>query len=237
MRNQEKHAKDAKPAAEAEVLSRHSHCVPPKPRAKGDEFSRFSHRASGYTLLEVLIASALFVGVLMIATGSFTTASRIRERTLDQQQTTETARFIAETLARDIRSATGQKRVTGYSPAPYEFVQGGTVQLLPKDGLVTSTGLRTFRFDPSAGSSGGLVERFYELGAETKQLTVRKDGAAPQSLVPSGFTVTELRFEGLSHAVFGLRSQPFVRFRFTVVSSATGNSQTIQTAVSSRETQ
>lgn len=173
----------------------------------------------------------------MIGTTSFTTASRLRERTLDQQQTTETARFIAETLTRDIRSATGRKTATGYAPAPYEFVQSGTVQLLPTDGLLTSTALRTFRFDPTRGVSGGLAERLYEFSAQKGQLTVSKDGGEPQSLLPTGLTIKDVRFEGLSHTVVGLRSQPFVRFQFTLVSSATGNTQTIRTAVTSREIQ
>lgn len=191
----------------------------------------------GYTLLEVLIASALFVGVLMIGTSSFTTASRLRERTLDQQQTTETARFIAETIARDVRSATGQKGASGYGPYPFEFVQQGNVKKIPTDGLIQTSGLRTYRFDASKGMSGGLVERLYEFSADNGQMTVRRDGGDPQSLLPDGFSIKDVSFEGLSHNVVGLLSQPFVRFQLTVVSKATGNTQTIRTAVASREVQ
>lgn len=194
---------------------------------------------AGYTLLEVLIASSIFVGVLMIGTSSFTTASRLRERTLDQQQTTETARFIAETLTRDIRSATGQRTATGYAPSPFQVVQNSVVQLLPTNGLLTGNALRTCRFDATTSGSclGGLVERLYEFNASTGQLTVRKNMGDPESLVPAGYSVKDVSFQGLSHNVSGLRSQPFVHFQLTVVSTATGNTQTIQTSVASRELQ
>lgn len=63
--------------------------------------------SKGYTLIEVLVASALFVGVLIIATTSFTSINRINERIEDIRTTTQTANFILETLSRDIRSSTG----------------------------------------------------------------------------------------------------------------------------------
>lgn len=201
--------------------------------------SKVKSQMLGYTLLEVLIASSIFVGVLMIGTGSFTSASRLRERTLDQQQTTETARFLAETIARDVRSATGKRTGAGYEPSPFQFIQNGAVQLLPTNGLLTGNALRTCRFDASASGSclGGLVERLYEFNSSTGQLTVRKNMGDPESLLPTGFTVKDVTFQGISHNVTDLRSQPFVHFKLTVVSTATGNSQTIQTSVASRELQ
>jgi len=205
--------------------------------------SDIRHQTSGYTLLEVLIASAIFVGVLMIGTSSFTTASRLRERTLDQQQTTETARFIAETLARDIRSATGQRTTDGstsllacpapgYLTTPYDFYKSGQITCALKNGLVEATGIETHEFDPALNA---VTKHLYEYSDTNKILTVRKNGGAPESLLPTGFTIKDVTFQGLSHGVSGLRSQPFVRFTLTVVSTATGNSQTIQTSVESRE--
>ncbi|MBI4185439.1 hypothetical protein HY524_00100 [Candidatus Berkelbacteria bacterium] len=188
----------------------------------------------GYTLLEVLISSAMFVAVLVIATGTFTTANRLRERTRDIQQTTETARFLLETIARDIRASTGTKVGTGYNPPPFDFLQSTTsLHALGSNGLLESSALKTVRFDSLAAQT---VERVYRFSvANGGDLVLQKGIAAAQSLVPDGFDVIDGHFRGVSHAVSPLRTQPFVQIELTVVHTQSGVKQTVRTLVTSRE--
>lgn len=197
---------------------------------------------SGYTLVEVVIASALFVGVLMIATTTFATASRLRERTRTQQQVTDTARFVAETLARDIRSATGSTTGTAacgaFAVCPFEILSGGNPVNRPDSfgGFSTGTGLRTNRFDATA--DGGVLTRVYEFQPAADgfgDLVVYKGGEPAVSLLPTGFRVKDVVFRGLSHATPNLASQPFVQFEFSVIHAQSGVTQLIRSAVTSRE--
>lgn len=193
----------------------------------------------GYTLIEVLIASALFVGVLVIATASFTTAGRLRAATASQQATTETARFVAETLARDLRAATGRKEGASYAVYPYQFlVDGRATTQLGASGMIETTALETNRFDPTVAAGGTVTTRRYEFkttGDGRGSFTVTEGANAPSSLVPSEFDVRDVHFRGLSHAVPAIRSQPFVQFEFTVIHRASGATQTIRSSVASRE--
>ncbi len=61
--------------------------------------------ANGYTLIEVLIASTIFVSVLLIGMSSFSTVNRLSEQVDAIETTAETSYFLADTVARELRSA------------------------------------------------------------------------------------------------------------------------------------
>lgn len=59
----------------------------------------------GFTLIEVLIASTIFVSVLMMGMTTFTAVNRLSEQIASVEAATETSYFLTETVARELRSA------------------------------------------------------------------------------------------------------------------------------------
>lgn len=78
-------------------------------------------RNRGYTLVEILIATSIFVAVVGIAVATFNSASGFQSKTQAIQETNQAARFVIEKIARDIRSADGKQKIksggTNYTEA------------------------------------------------------------------------------------------------------------------------
>lgn len=64
-------------------------------------------RRHGFTLLEILIATAIFMTVMVVAIGVFGTTMSSSSTSNQLRTTSQTARYIFEAMARDIRSAHG----------------------------------------------------------------------------------------------------------------------------------
>ena len=210
----------------------------------------------GYTLIEVLIASSIFVVIMIIGTATFTTANRIREKTEAITLTTETARSVAESISRDLRAATGIRDVSGaFTILPFTLGQGRE----STTGLATGTLLQTVRFDGNVGDQGETVVHDYFVDGDTPdtltlKVRARTFNGTPATLdipVPdeevttllpaqlvlaqNGFTVT-----GLTHGeATTLQKQPFAQLhlalRYVGDPRNAGITQTVQTSVTSRE--
>lgn len=64
-----------------------------------------SLKNKGFTLIEVLVASSLFVVAIATAIGTFTLSTGIQTRNFALREGSQNARFIIEAMARDIRGA------------------------------------------------------------------------------------------------------------------------------------
>jgi type II secretory pathway pseudopilin PulG len=62
---------------------------------------------NGFTLLEILIASAIFMTVMVVAIGVFGTTLSSSSTSSQLRTTAQTARYVFESIAREIRSAHG----------------------------------------------------------------------------------------------------------------------------------
>lgn len=208
------------------------------------------HRAErGYTLIEVLIASSIFVVVLIIGTTTFTTANRIRERAEALNLTTNTARSVLESLAQDVRGATGLRTSNGaFLALPFVLADGRDER-----NLQSGPYLKTTRFNPGDGEQGETVVReyFLEEDQDGNQMlmvsiqTFRGAGLADElsrelvPLLPAGLTVSPGGFtvSGRTHE-HGV-AQAFAQFVVTVKYVGdprnAGLEQTVQTTVTSRE--
>lgn len=69
-----------------------------------------SHRR-GFTLLEILIATGIFMTIMVVAVGIFTGTVSGSSSTVQLRNTAQTARYIFESIARDVRAAHGLARV------------------------------------------------------------------------------------------------------------------------------
>lgn len=71
-----------------------------------------------FTLIEVLVASMIFIVVLTIGTTSFLGASRVSAKIKVTRQTVEQARFAMETMIREIRLAKSYELVNAIFVTP-----------------------------------------------------------------------------------------------------------------------
>lgn len=91
----------------------------------------------GYTLLEVLISSTLFVGILVVATSTLATSSRLREAASAQLDLADSGQHVIELIVRDARDATGWRDTDGGFRGGLEPIRFLGGSLLP-DGRRTS---------------------------------------------------------------------------------------------------
>ena len=61
----------------------------------------------GFTLIEILVATSIFVGVVVIAIGSFSASTGVQRRTENIRDVGQSGRYALEKISRDIRIAKG----------------------------------------------------------------------------------------------------------------------------------
>lgn len=64
-----------------------------------------TYKQKGFTLIEVLIASSIFVVVISLSVTTFGMASTVQNKNNAIKEATDTSRFILESISRDIRLA------------------------------------------------------------------------------------------------------------------------------------
>lgn len=188
----------------------------------------------GYTLIEVLVASSLFVGVLMIGTLSFASTARIRERVTTIELVSDAGRLVSEQVVRQARDARGLRTDDGaFVPqfAPFRFI-GGTRQ--EGTDLRQTAVVQVADFERVGDRSVGSVMRVElvphpslpTLG--TLQATVTEYSASPtpiatqtlpaEQLLPDsvGIVMDSFHFIGLGHEDT-TTSQPFLQLEGTLV--------------------
>jgi prepilin-type N-terminal cleavage/methylation domain-containing protein len=200
----------------------------------------------GYTLIEVLVASAIFVGVMVIGVSSFSSINRVSEQIQVTRTLSQTGNFVMETLSRDIRSATGEKNPLGGGfgvDYPFDFVvDSADESALSGAGLITAHKIRTRRQGTNSCNPTSPIVKTYRLvsipGTANSDLTLQDgNGVCLQSssLLPANVQISNLTFVGLSHQSSST-VQPFVTIKFTLVDTSPGSQgsqQTFQTTVTS----
>ncbi len=160
----------------------------------------------GYTLIEVLVASAMFVGVMVIGVSSFSSVNRVNEQIETTRKLTQTGTFVMETLARDIRTATGYAVPPSRSltSKPFAFVavngqQGILVQTCPDGGCKTAADVvaKTYAW-----------QRGQQRAADGTLL------AGQQTLLPADVAMTDFSVTGKDFTT--LTIQPYATIEFTV---------------------
>ncbi|MBI2050600.1 MAG: prepilin-type N-terminal cleavage/methylation domain-containing protein [Parcubacteria group bacterium] len=181
------------------------------------------HNQSGFTLVELLIAIAIFVTALTAASAIFTYANKSQRVTKAVTDAQSDARFSLEVMAQQIRRGS-----IDYASSEY----GGTIAANPQDVLVlrTNTGSSVW-FRRSASAGRGIVE-------------MSEDGVVWAELTPPSVSVDILKFY-LSPATDPFVASPAAneqpRVTITMVTSSTGAGVAtllptyIQTTVASRQ--
>ena len=198
----------------------------------------------GYTLIEVLIASTIYIVVLGIALGSLMVGSRLSERTRTQSLLTDTARSVADLIDREVRDATGLKNDDGlFREYPIQFED----PVGSNEGLFSAKALVTTRFlsDKNETIQSKIYldegDNMLKLKQVRYQGVELNDSAKPQTQVVNLLPETIKLFlfswelEGTTNRLG--TEQPFIRYSFTLQAD-TGRSkpllQSMQSTVTSR---
>jgi prepilin-type N-terminal cleavage/methylation domain-containing protein len=185
----------------------------------------------GYTLIEVLVSSAIFVGILVIGIASFASINRINEKIATQRELAQTGNFVMETLTRDIRTATGVKLPDGtFSGNDYPF------DFLNDLGVVDNSGtqmgsLETLNCDSDQVACKTDIYKVKTISGSSFQ-TLFVNDVSP--LLPDNVAIEDLTFTGFSHQQKLV--QPYVSIQFTLVAdlkSDVPTKQTFRTTVTS----
>ncbi len=73
--------------------------------------TQINRKTKGFTMLEVLIATSLFVVVLVITIGTVGFSAGFQNRISSQKRATDEIRRISDLITRDVRSATSEAKI------------------------------------------------------------------------------------------------------------------------------
>lgn len=179
----------------------------------------------GFTLIEILIAAAIFVSVITIAAGIFTANSNVQTTTETLRTSSQAGRYLMEAIARDVRTA-----------------QNGFEICNSLDCSITAMPM-------ADGEQGGNFLKVHKSASETtiygwqdSTFKVWTDATAePVVVIPDNFIAetndTNLIFQGISSGTSANRA--FVTIQFNIQTKDTARaseqaSQTMRTTITSR---
>lgn len=109
-------------------------------------------KKNGFTLVETLIATAIFVVLVATVVSTFGFGSDLQSRTLAIREATQNARFIVEAIARDIRLADGFLILD----------DGKTIEIYKDDEIIT------YSLESDGQTDGGYI--VYDDGINNEKL-------------------------------------------------------------------
>lgn len=192
------------------------------------KIDRANHQ-KGYTLIEILIASTIFTAVVIIGTTAFSTVNRVKGGGEVLNNLNQTATFIAEDIARNIRSATGTRDQNDNMTTLPFAVEDAAAECNKVGFLDSGTTLVLVH--------GDSTRSYFVAGqdkAKTLLLMITKVESKSSSLLPNNIYLEQICFYGNDYAGQN-RVHPYVFFEFTLVESISGKKQTIRSAVAGRE--
>lgn len=202
---------------------------------------RRKHKKNGYSLIEVVLATAIFGVVLMVGTSSFASVNRVAREARIYQDLAQTGVFISETLATSIRNAYGEKDSSG------QFKDTGMPFTISNPGTSCTT-INIRSSNPAVSIAGTSLEI---RGAKNREFTsvanpedgfnftLKENDTIPvseaESMLPNNVVLdSEACFYGV-HYANNLKIQPFVIFEFTLRHLDSGLTKTFRSASAGRE--
>ena len=187
-----------------------------------------------FTLIEILISSAIFAVTLIIATAVFTNTIGSRSKVQVLRDTTQTARIIMEDMATSIRMANGF-----YDPdsgaktnASIDITNNnGTLILLYTDFNTKARSMKLYC----------LCNNFLCNSTATRLCSADTNNPSIGPITPDNVKVSNLRFTGQEDVSSNLIQQPFVNISFTIAPATSDpkvvgqNTLDLETRVTSRD--
>lgn len=203
----------------------------------------------GFTLVEMLLASGIFAGVLLVGFATLSQSNDVQDRTEAQRTIQQANRLIFEAIGREARLANGLLRLepdgqlVSQSPhSPITFLRSGLpVPGAAPDTLATGDGLA---IDTTNLTTGLQERRFIQLIERSGDgepplhglaMTICTDPPVcaimqpPVPLSPEGIDIVAVEFSGLQGSQLDPRSPaPFVAINLTSRSLVATRGMSIQ---------
>lgn len=189
----------------------------------------------GFTLIELIVASAIFVGVALVGFSSLANTERVRERLEAQADLIEAAQLSLEALARDIRFADFLIQSGVGSPATVNTVtnQLEGERIVLKKTAATGVVMTQYVAVDEVIRADGTTHRSLVLVTCTDEACLSEQSRGP--LTPEGVEVESVVFRGVTD-VLGER-QPFVQMSMAVRAPGVRDDEpatVVETTVTSR---
>jgi len=194
--------------------------------------------SGGYTIIETMIATSLFIIVVMAGMGALLNANRVHQKSQDMRSIIDNLSFAMEEMSRNLR--TGYRYQCFEKGVGVDIIQGnlGTTASCPDGGAIA--------FESGEGDSTDLTDQWvYYLDLDGGKLYKSAEGAqlgtfyqlTPDEVVldnASGFSV--LGAEPPAEGGGGDRQQPLVTIRLvgTITSKGVVTPFSLQTSASHR---
>ncbi len=186
---------------------------------------KLRRKKNGYSLIEVLLATAIFGMVLMVGTSSFTAVNRVAREARIYQELSQTGIFVSETLASSIRNATGEKNENNkFTKIPFRLEE--------ESGEDCFQSLTTYRAE-----NGEVKERkFYSAEEQGENIDFMLSiNNAEDSMLPSNIVLDKPAcFSGIDYTS-NTNAQPYVIFEFTLKNLDSGRTKTFRSATAGQE--
>ncbi|MDO8513163.1 MAG: four helix bundle protein [bacterium] len=125
------------------------------------------HASRGYTLVEILVASTIFVSVVGMGIATYSSASGFQSKSAVIRETNQAARYAMDTIVRDIRLADSSVAYTKtigpddyvYTFKGFAFEQAGGGLDTTNNSLTQYTGIKVYR--KGSGDCKDFVQEVY----------------------------------------------------------------------------
>ncbi len=135
--------------------------------------SKIQNPKSGFTVIEAVVATSVFAFVIVSVLGVYLSALQLDKKTRSQRAVAQSARFIMEYLAKEVRNGSINYSSFPGSIAPADCTPAAACQDLYIKNLASE------------------IEHIYRSG---DNLVLTKDAGSPSNLNPAGVKVTNLKF-------------------------------------------
>jgi len=204
----------------------------------------FKNKKGGYTLIETLIAVALFIVVVTIGMGALLNANALYNKSKNMRSILDNLSFTMEDMSRNIKTGSDYRCITSTGDFTSNNIVTDSNVNTPKSGQ-SCWGIA---FEPSGGIEGSGDQWIYYIGTLGLDPTIRiyksvdVNGALNfVQMTPNEVTIDQsygFSVLGAESPSTGDQQQPFVTIRLVghILYNGVSTPFSLQTSVSQRET-
>ena len=159
-------------------------------------------RLKSFTLIEVMIASYIFMVVILMVVASFAMVRKSNENSDDSRVTSNCSRQVEDIFRSAVKSANfGKPLIKGivYNGSKYTLISTSTSGLVgfatfedPQDPDISKVRIKTFVKKVETTSPSMLISSYYYATSVVSLKTLSNPGADPRKDIPDGFDVSDI---------------------------------------------
>lgn len=190
--------------------------------------------SKGFTLIELMVATALFIVVIIMAMGSLSVSSSTNKKAQQLSLAMENVSFAMESMTRSLRMGSNYTCIISPNPILLYPVQP------PADCDFKTDGGYSVAFKPAIANSSFpfIAYKSYTNGTQTSLQRCDSDSSPCIALTSSNVNVELLKFYVMgSNTTDGIQPSVYIMMKGTVTVGGDSASFAIQTIASQRSTE